>query len=586
MINIALNFNKILEKKYFSYILWAIIIIYPFLFLWQGLNFSDEGNILTIYNLIFNNPQSISDTFGTWGANIIGGIWLLLFGKFGLIGIRFAGALVSLLTLFFVYFIFKEFIEKKILLFGLLISFLFSYHFLTLTILGYNNLSILFFTISIFCLINGLKNNNNKLLFMAGFILSFNIFVRLPNILGLLLISAISLSAYIKKDISVKARLKQYFVFTAGILFNIAAVAFAMKFLGHDIYYIESIKYLMGATQINHGPYGGLFFIALKGFFNLFIDAVIMFFLVLLAIFMYLYMKLDRLNIFIKLSSLLFFIFLLYSKYNFIGIPIGGRIASLLIGICYATLVMCILNSKNDKNLRIAAFLILVLFIIIPLGSGAGQINSLYVIPIAFPIAANYINSIKKINFFSNIFNYKIFKNISLVVSDEIFKKTKIFIIISFILYIITNAFAFSYDDAYNRFSLNTGINHKYLKGIYTTKEKAEPLNELILELPKYVRRGDVLFVAWIAPIIYYLTETVPYFPHPWTEIYSRDQIIRFLSNKNAKLPVIVRYNHLKNHEYDDILYNFLQNNFYKKKWNNAVYEIYAPINNIDYQLK
>ncbi len=245
--NIALNFNRILEK-YFYYILWAIIIIYPFLFLWQGLNFSDEGNALTIYKLIFNNPQSISDTFGTWGANIIGGIWLLLFGNFGLIGVRFAGALTSILTLIFTYFIFKEFIEKKILLFGLLISFLLSYHFFTLTILGYNNLSILFFAISIFCLINGLKNNNNKLLFLAGFILSFNIFVRLPNVLGLLFIFAISLNTYIKKDISIVAYLKQYFVFMAGILLNIAAVALVMKFLGHNIYYIESIKYLMGAT--------------------------------------------------------------------------------------------------------------------------------------------------------------------------------------------------------------------------------------------------------------------------------------------------------------------------------------------------
>ncbi len=127
---------------------------------------------------------------------------------------------------------------------------------------------------------------------------------------------------------------------------------------------------------------------------------------------------------------------------------------------------------------------------------------------------------------------------------------------------------------------LNTGINHKYFRMIYTTEEKAKPLNELILELPKYVNKNDTLFVAWIAPIIYYLTETIPYFSHPWTEIYSRGQIAGFLeeNKKNGRLPVVVRYNYSKKHEYDDILYKFFKENLYEKKWNNEVYEIYAPI--------
>lgn len=559
------------------YCMWLIIIIYPFLFLWQGLNFSDEGNALTIYQLVFAAPQSISDTFGTWGANVIGGIWLLLFGNFGLVGLRFAGALVSILTVIAAYFILKEYIEEKVLLLGTLISFLFCYHFLTLTIMRYENLSVLFFVLSIFFLTKGLKKNSSELIFIAGFILSFNIFVRLPNVLGLLFISAIAFNAHIK-NLRPNVYLKQYLTFVTGMLFSIIAVYFVMKALGHDYYYREALHYLIGATKISHGPYNlqkGLLFPVIKGYFSLFGNAALMLSIVSLIIFLYL--KFDRISLYIKTVLFLFFLLLLYFNYNLIGVPIGGRIASLLTGICYVVLALHILNYKKiDKDFSLIAFLLLILFIIIPLGSGAGFVNSIYVIPVSFPIAVSYIHNIKEINFSLNLLQYRSTQSIASVINDGMLKKSKSFILIVFALYALTNAFAFSYDDAYNRFLLDTPVNHKYLGGIYTTKEKAAPLNELLPELSRHVRKGDTLLVTWIAPIIYYLTETKPYFPHPWTEIYSKEQVIKFFE-KDRDLPVIVRYNYANRHEYDDIIYDFLKRNPYEEAWHNDIYKVYTP---------
>ncbi|MDI6717435.1 MAG: glycosyltransferase family 39 protein [Patescibacteria group bacterium] len=573
------------EKKEFIVIriFWLIIIIYPFLFLWHGLNFSDEGNIMTIYRLIFSDPYSIrtSIAFGTWGASIIGGSWLSIFGGFGLIGVRFAGALVSILTVIVSYFILKEYIKKKILLLGFLISFLFSYHFFTLTIIGYSNLSILFFAISILFLTKGLKKNNNALVFLAGFFLVFNIFIRLPNILGLFFILAIPYNACIK-NIRAKEYLRHYFAFITGALISFAVVYFIMRIFGHVNYYIESLKYLMESTQNNNGPYNaqGLIFSTFKGYFSLFGNFILMFLLAILGFFLYLKFKLNRLNFFIKLFLLLLFLLFLYVEYNFIGILIGGRVVSLLTGLCYAVLFAHVLNYKEgDKNLNLIALLMLILFIIIPLGSGAGHINALYLIPISFPIVVNYIHNIKKIDFSLKISQLKYLKDISFVINEKIIKSGKYFILAVFIPYALTNAFAFSYDDSYNRFLLNTKINSNYLKGIYTTEEKAIPLNELLLQLPKYIQKNDTILVTWIAPIIYYITETKPYFPSPWTEIYDRDQITAFLNNNfmNKKLPVVIRYDYLSKHRYDDILYNFFKKNSYEKKWNNKMYEIYIP---------
>ena len=418
------------------------------------------------------------------------------------------------------------------------------------------------------------------MIFIAGLVLSFNTFIRLPSVLGLLFILAIPFNASLK-GISLKIYLKQCLIFIIGALVAFTAVYFTMKALGHDAIYIESLRFLKTTTEDTHGPYSvkeDLLIGTLKGYLHLFTDAMTMFLLAILVI--SLYMKsLYRAHLYVKLSLLVSFLALLYLSYSLIGMPISGRITSLIATICYATLIIHIFNRKTiDKNLGLISFLTLLLLIIAPLGSGAGQVNILYAIPLAFPIAASYFHSIKKINFSLGALRNRISEQASFITEDETLSKVKSFLLFTFILYALTNALAFSYGDIYNRFLLTHKINHKYLKGIYTTKEKAEPLNELLVTLPKYVGKDDTLLVTWVNPMIYYLSESVPYFPHPWTEVYTRNQLIRlFQDNEKLKLPVIVRYNYLKEHEYDDILNNFLKRNMYERKWNNDTYEIYIP---------
>lgn len=87
-----ININIFLSPK----IIISLIIIYPLLFIWQGLDFSDTGYFLSCYQQVFNDPESISGITFSWLTNIIGGIWVALFGdSLGLLGVNLAG--VSLL---------------------------------------------------------------------------------------------------------------------------------------------------------------------------------------------------------------------------------------------------------------------------------------------------------------------------------------------------------------------------------------------------------------------------------------------------------------------------------------------------------
>lgn len=85
-----------------------IIIIFPLLFIWQGLDFTDTGFYLTNYQQIFNDPKSIEYSFALWLTNIIGGLWVKVFGdSLGLLGVNIAGVLVLYLTIALTYLILR-----------------------------------------------------------------------------------------------------------------------------------------------------------------------------------------------------------------------------------------------------------------------------------------------------------------------------------------------------------------------------------------------------------------------------------------------------------------------------------------------
>ena len=156
-------------------IILALIILYPLIFIWQGLDFTDIGYSLTNYDQTFNEPESVSYGFVNWLTNIIGGLWLLLFGdSLGLLGINLAGAFVVYLTIVFCYLILKPYIEQKYLLVGLFIALIFMKRFF----LNYNSLTSLFFVASAFFLIKGLKSTKHWWIIVSSFVLGLNIFAQ------------------------------------------------------------------------------------------------------------------------------------------------------------------------------------------------------------------------------------------------------------------------------------------------------------------------------------------------------------------------------------------------------------------------
>ena len=553
-----------------------LIIIYPLLFIWQGFDFIDTGYSLTSYQQIFNDPESVSYGFVNWLTNIIGGLWILLFGdSLGLLGINIAGILVFYLTIWLSYLILKPYIEQKYLLIGLLLALIFIRNFLFF--LYYNNLTSLFFFASALFIINGLRNSKNWQIIISGLLLGFNIFIRLPNVLGFSLIFGIFFYGYISKN-TVMIQVKQTISFVLGYATAILLTILAMKTLGHYEIFVNSLSMLFNMasdTKASHN-FPALFVIYVKEYMKvivfLFIGCLV---LLVISKFFSLFKKHYLYYGFVITLGIVTLLCLL-SNYQ---VKFTHYVILMSVGFLYLILLSYITNiEKSTANFRLVCSIALLILIITPLGSTNGQRIATYGMWIPIPIAFFYIFRLKDMSI-----EFKSTKNLS---SNKFkfglnIKETNLlrnFTVTSFIVFSLLSALLYTYQDSPNRIDMRYSIKNQRLKGIFTTKEKALAVEELLIEMNKYVNENDYLLAYNAIPMLYFLTKTKPYLYNSWTAFYSSYQLKQALEkamNERQYLPVAVRKR--STIEDGNIIDEFIDRNGYSLAWKNDFFDILVP---------
>lgn len=163
------------------------LLLFQLLFIFQGLDFADQGSYATLYQQIFIAPETIQYHFPYWLTAIIGGAWLKVFPTLGLLGIRIAGVLITTLTVFIAYSTLKRYMKINNLRLGVFMAVIIMSYNLP-SELYYNNLSILFWVTGSILMFKGLIKGFLSLLFISGVLVGLNIFIRLPNVLGIIII--------------------------------------------------------------------------------------------------------------------------------------------------------------------------------------------------------------------------------------------------------------------------------------------------------------------------------------------------------------------------------------------------------------
>ena len=569
--------------------LMALVIIYPYLLIFQGLDVSDIGFWLTNYQQIFIEPSSIQLLFSCWLSNVLGGIWIRIVNDLGLFGVKLGGAIVVSLTCYLSYLILKDYIKKEFLLIGLLLMEMIAFSG-TSIILNYNILPALFFTLSTYFFIKAMLKEKYLFFLFSGFLMGLNIFIRFSDILGVLLFVVIFFYGYLKK-VRISTQIKQSLFFLLGWFASIIMALSVMKILGHYELYLNSLSDLFKMGTNSDSPYSGISLIKLLILDHLF---VLQYFFVALVGTIVISKIFHKIKINKCFKYIIFFIFallissFLYEKYRyFIYIIMGMLYLSLLINIFNLT--------KIDVNLRTISLIALLILFITPLGSGNGIRNARFGMWLALPISIALLMQIMEIQSDLNftIGLNKIYSKFKMNKQEMLF--AKIIILIFCFTFMSIFSFKYTYRDTVNRFAMHYSINHPKLKMVYTTKERAQVVEELLGELPKYVHKGEYLFTFEQISLLYYLTETKPYLYNSWPMLYQPNELknaIEKAIKEKEKLPVIVRAKRStsnfewpnnpeveliesERHSGNRIIVNkFIDKYYYKTIWENDFFQI------------
>ena len=590
------------EKLFF-----LLLLVYHVAITFQGIDLLDEGFHAVFYQRIFDDPSSVQYNFFYWFSGIVGGGILKLLPGLGLWGLRLAGAITSILTILITYRLLRKIIPRGILQVGIAI--------LALYInsepkdIHYNTLSALFFFSAAALMLYGLKRKNNFMLFLCGAVLGLNVFTRLPNILGAGMALAIIYSGLIEK-ISIRDIVGRIAVFMAGFIISIGVIIYVMHSIGHLDIFIDSIKFIFSLTTTTGkqdglaGSYGfgRLIYVLIKQHgislsIVVFLTGLVLLYRVVLDVALSVTGNRFRFDMFFGIVVSIIALGLIFTDRIHIQ-----YLTYLFTGFCVITSIIT-LSGSYTNYVKLLSFLGLFIMLIHPFGSAPGILTvMLYSMWISFPMGIALLQNVvhKKFEIQISIGS----QNWKLFITNEAFLKKVLLWFMAMILIICLRyiiEFPYFYDQ-HSRTEMVYQINSPNTRFIYTSKQRATALNELLASSEKYVKKGDVVLAYDAIPMYYFMTEAKPFMPNSTPLFYTSIQFSVDLQKSLVKsgLPVIVKQEIWTIHEgsgwpenivelspleaplnklRDSTLNLFLSDHRYKKVWSNKIFSILVPEN-------
>jgi hypothetical protein len=587
-------FERMNDKVFF-----VLVISIQVLFIFQGLDFADSGFDAEFYTRIFRDPSSVQYNFMFWFTGVIGGAWLKLLPGMGLLGLRFAGVLFTTITFWITYDLLKRYLHTGPLRLSLLLIILF----LSTSIkeLNYDDVSALFFMCAAALLFSGLTKSKPVYIFLAGSFIALNSFSRIPNISGLLLVSAIWFSGYLNQNNN-KQILTGSLTFITGFVIASLGMIILMRSLHHDVIFFNSLRLVrqMGAdSQNSHGIYS-----LLKASVVYYGEALSVSIVVLVALWSSSaawkrlktdlpsaipYLKFVKYLVLAVLTAIIIYRakrdpdFWLYLFLFYAG-------TSLIVG-------FLIITGRQPTNLRLLTAIGCIMLLVLPIGSDYVLLTvGKYSIWIIIPITVDYLLNIQALS--SKVILSENSQHIYEQVIDRQqitgLREASLYLTLIFVLAV---SYYYPYFDRSGRFQLRFTINNSHVHGIYTTERRAHIINELLAASTRFVKPEDYVLAFESLPMYYFLTDTRPFMHNSWLRLYDdqvfKDELYKSLGETHI-CPVIIMQkrstlgnNWPENYAEDfkfkagqwEVMQDFIKNNQYNKAWQNDFFEIYMPAN-------
>ena len=512
-------FERMNEKLFF-----LLVILVQLVFIFQGLDFTD-GFAAVFYQRIFSDPSTVQYNFSHWLTGIIGGAWLKLFPGLGLLGLRIAGVICTTITFGISYNLLKKYLQTGSLRLGLFLVILFLAT--SIRELNQNDISALFFMCAAWFLYTGLTGQKYFRLFIAGMFIAANMFARLPNAVGILLILAVWFSGYLNR-IPFSKIVVHSLLFLSGFILMASGLFILMRSMHHDAFFFNGLK-LMRQISGNQGSCQHLIQLV-KQYVVQYGEGLVISIVVIIALwsfaaiwrrmkadisFMKGFWPIGKYGILTLLTIICiysawknadfwFYLFLFYAG------------TSLIVG-------FLLITGRQPKDMQILTAIGCIMLLVLPAGSHFELMTvGKYAIWIMVPITVDYLLNIRSLSSSVVVSENSRHRYEQVINANQMDSLRNGFIFLT-LTYILSVCYFYPYADISNRMKMKYEVKNEQVAGIYTTPQRAGTISELLAASARYVKPDDYVLAYDCLPMYYYLTDTRPFMHNSWLWLYDDD---------------------------------------------------------------
>ncbi len=563
-----------------------LIIVFPALFIFQGLDLTDTGfHLARVSNFIEQQSGGI-----VWFSFFIGYIWEKVFGQLGLTGFKILSYILYELTIWTVFFGFRKIFQRKYLLFYIFLGMLMTLSIKTF-FFSYDNVSNLFLVLGGTLLLVGVISDSWIKILLAGFVFALSTFSRLPDIVSLGMIGLFPFYEFIKKycikDVweSRLVWLRSTGIFMGGFILGVSLVLVLIHLFGH----LDSVLGSIGETlnifansgeSTSHSA-SDMISSQLESGKRMFNNALL--FMLIFLLFSWFIQNKTRGKLILYYSLAVIgtaaFIFMRTDHdyfVNYVNIITGSQIALAL----FFFLRIFQLETRYRFTLLCGIAVMFVSY----MGSDTGLLKSATGWFITLPAIFLIFDEIGDVKIWTD---YQSSPRTMTISSGRM----KYFLIFVVILTSLMIRYVAIFGDNGSRLRMVHAVDIPMARGTLTTQEKARSVEEIYNDLQKFTGEDDYLIGHGGGPLFIYLTGARFYMPSTWILWYSTANILPDLKEayeKNGQLPVILLVNEEKfrtvlEEEKPEIIkqrgevYKFIDTFDFKQVVKEEDYEIWVP---------
>lgn len=550
----------------------------------HGFDLTDEGYLMSIYQW-FGTDINFAKGAGGYPLTSYFG-WLLNSWTPGILPMRLWGILIVALTEVIVYLYLRRHFNPYFVLAGLFIQ--------AVMVagdpkpFGYNTLTAFVGILAIIAMLEGSFRNSYFLLFYGGFALAVNIFIRMPNVLGITY-TILPACYYAIKESSWQCG--------KGILQSLFALI-TMMVSTVLLWYLFPVgiktqvtEFLTSITTQIDGSSSHSTSNMLLSIVKNYGESILYTMLFTIAILLTAWGLKSR-NIGYRIIAFCIAFILLYWPIYLCSDILGHRIFAIVNGIAIAGCIGLLYLSQEPQT-RTIALAALLLAIISPLGSDRGFVTMWTGPYLALPIGLCGLHLLLTHPFWQ--FQHKHFPRFSrqqLIFAYSFTCFTLFSIVISKV------EFKAYYDPGFKFYKRHSVYDSPLASGVKTDANKADIISQVIKAIRQHSSAGETILVFDSSPLLYYLTETRPFAGISWPCVYFGHRyvhefqsavitaekpplvVLQYFNSSGAwsdihSLPFVTLPN---NNAESDIMKqcikSFIQDNSYHEIWTNSYYSI------------